>query len=81
MTQAKIAEEHAIPSLVQLLVSTPSEQIQVEVAYALGCVVLGNRDNQEKLREENGFRFRILLDLLQRPDEVGARVFFLYVVD
>ena len=54
----------------QLLVHPPSEQIQVEVAFALGCVVLSNKDNQEKLREESGFKFRILLDLLFKPDEV-----------
>ena len=71
VTQAKIAEEQAIPNLVKLLVRPPSQQIQVEVAYALGCVVLSNHDNQEKLREESGFKFRILLDLLHWQNEVA----------
>ena len=43
---------------------------QVEVAYTLGCVVLSHQENQEKLREEPGFRFDVLLDLLQSPDKV-----------
>ena len=70
VTQDKIAEEGAISTLVQLLVSPPSVEIQVEVAYSLGCVVLGNKENQEKMREEPGFSFQILLELLESSDEV-----------
>ncbi len=46
------------------------KSFQVEVAYTLGCVVLSHQENQEKLREEPGFRFDVLLDLLQSPDKV-----------
>ena len=74
VTQQKIAEEQAIPTLVQLLAKPPNENIQVQVAFTLGCVVLSNRDNQEKLREETEFKFKILLDLLHRPDEVGREI-------
>ena len=70
VTQRKIAEEHAVQTLVQLMVTPPSEDIQVEVAYALGCVVLSNTDNQEKLKEEPGFKFDILLDLLRSSKQV-----------
>ena len=64
-------EEHSIALLVQLLVAPPSEEIQVEVAYALGCVVLGNHDNQEKLQEESAFKYDVLFDLLQHSSEVS----------
>ena len=70
VTQKRIAEENAIQILVQLLIKPPSDEIQVEVAATLGCVVLGNHDNQEKLKEETGFKFDLLLDLLSSPDEV-----------
>ena len=42
---------------------------QVEVAYTLGCVVLSHHDNQEKLKEEEDFKFDVLLDLLQSSDK------------
>ncbi|XP_067649055.1 ankyrin and armadillo repeat-containing protein-like [Haliotis asinina] len=69
LTQRKIAEEGGIPILVQILLSPPSEEIHVEVAHSLACVVLSNHDNQEKLQEEQGFKFDILLDLLKSSSE------------
>ena len=42
-----------------------------QVAYTLGCVVLSNTDNQEKLHDQPGFKFDILLDLLCTGDEVS----------
>ena len=42
----------------------------MEVAYTLGCVVLNNHDNQEKLKEEEDFKFDVLLDLLQSSNKV-----------
>lgn len=71
LTQGKIAEEGAIPLLVQLLNVPPSEEIQVEVAMSLACIVLGNHGNQEKLQEEETFKFDLLLDLLNSRHEVG----------
>ena len=64
VTQKHIAEENALTTLVQLLVAPPNKEIQVEVAYTIGCVVLANAENQEKLLEEPGFKYDILLDLL-----------------
>ena len=116
MTQNKIAEEHAVSILVQLMVNPPSQEIQVEVscqrlqtvahkpftqhnvhicrwiaflqtssainswiaigvaqvAYTLGCVVLNNSENQDKLHDEPGFKFDILLQLLATADEVNT---------
>lgn len=69
VTQRRIAEEGGIPILVQILVNPPSEEVQVEVAISLGCVVLGNRQNQEKLQEEGQFNFDILLDLLRSTNK------------
>ncbi|ELU04066.1 hypothetical protein CAPTEDRAFT_159631 [Capitella teleta] len=67
--QAKISEEQGISLLVQLMLAPPSVDIQVEVAYTLGCVVLSNRENQEKLRQHAHFKFDTLLDLLESKDE------------
>ncbi|XP_070211365.1 ankyrin and armadillo repeat-containing protein-like isoform X4 [Littorina saxatilis] len=69
VTQRRIAEEGGIPILVQILLNPPSEEVQVEVAISLGCVVLSNRENQEKLQEEPNFKFDILLDLLRSRNE------------
>ena len=49
----------------------PSEEVQVEVAIALGCIVLSNTRNQELLQEEPGFNFDVLLDLLKSKSEVS----------
>ena len=40
------------------------------MAYTLGCVVLNNHDNQERLKEEEDFKFDVLLDLLQSSNKV-----------
>jgi len=65
-----MAEENAIGLLVQLLADPPSEEIQVEVAYSLACLVLGNSVNQERLSMEPAFSFDLLLQLLSSPNEV-----------
>ncbi len=71
VTQRKIAnEERAIPVLVHLFIAPPNVEIQVEVAYTLGCVILSNADNQEKIRDEPLFKFNTLLELLTSEDEV-----------
>ena len=41
------------------------------MAYTLGCVVLNNHGNQEKLKEEEDFKFDVLLDLLQSSNKVA----------
>ncbi|XP_005090203.1 ankyrin and armadillo repeat-containing protein [Aplysia californica] len=69
VTQRKIAEEGGIPVLVHLLIHPPNDEIKVEVAISLGCVVLSNKENQEKLQEEPGFKFNILLALLKSKDQ------------
>ena len=70
VTQNKIAEENAIPTLVQLLVNQSEEEIQVEVAYTIGCIVLSNKETQAKLDEETQFSFDILTRLLGSESEV-----------
>ncbi|KAK6172108.1 hypothetical protein SNE40_018060 [Patella caerulea] len=69
VTQRKIAEEGGIPILVQLLKYPLNQEIQVEVAISLACVVLSNHGNQEKLQEEPDFNFDVLLYLLRSKDE------------
>ncbi|WAQ94689.1 ANKAR-like protein [Mya arenaria] len=64
-TQNKIAEEGAIPLLVQQLNDPISEEVQVEVAISLGCIILSNTKNQDILNEEADFRFEVLLELLK----------------
>ena len=46
------------------------------MAYTLGCVVLNNHDNQEKLKEEEDFKFDVLLDLLQSSNKVDTSSLF-----
>jgi hypothetical protein len=69
--QAKIAEEQGIALLLQLMVAPPSVEIQVEVAYTLGCVVLNNKENQERLKQQTLFKFDSLLELLNSNDDVS----------
>ena len=70
VTQRYIAEEGGIPVLVHILMNPPSQEVQVEVAISLGSVVLSNRANQEKLQEEDSFKFDILLNLLTSDEQV-----------
>ena len=70
VSQKRIAEENAIPALVGILNDPMSEEVQVEVAISLGCIILGNSPNQEKLQDCDGFKFDVLLDLLKSHNEV-----------
>ena len=70
-TQTKIAEEGAIPLLVAQLNRPVSEEVQVEVAIALGCIILSNTRNQDMLNEEPDFKFDVLLDLLKSKNVVS----------
>ena len=69
VSQHAIAEERAIPILVDLMFDAPSKEVQVEVAYAISCIVLSNSENQERLSQTQ-FHFNILLDLLEHSKEV-----------
>lgn len=70
MTQEKISEEGAINTLVQLLLASRNEYIRVEIAITLGCIILGNKKNQELLLDESSFSVHLLLDLLYSTDTV-----------
>ncbi|XP_055872246.1 ankyrin and armadillo repeat-containing protein-like [Biomphalaria glabrata] len=69
VTQGKIADEGGLPVLVNLLAKPPNDEIQVEVAFTLGTVILSNHENQEKLAEEATFKFDTLLTMLRSKDE------------
>ncbi|PIK39875.1 hypothetical protein BSL78_23293 [Apostichopus japonicus] len=68
VTQEKISEEGAINTLVQLLLASRNEYIRVEIAITLGCIILGNKKNQELLLDESAFSVHLLLDLLYSTD-------------
>lgn len=69
VSQHAIAEERAIPILVDLMFDAPSKEVQVEVAYAISCIVLSNSENQDRLIKTQ-FHFNVLLDLLESSKEV-----------
>ena len=69
VTQRAIAEENTLSILVQLFLNPPNPSVQVEVAYTIGCIVLGNHANQDILMETN-FSFLTLVHLLNGYDKV-----------
>ncbi|XP_030846615.1 ankyrin and armadillo repeat-containing protein-like [Strongylocentrotus purpuratus] len=69
VTQNKIAEEGAIGTLVGLLRSSSNHHIKVEIAIALGAIILGNRGNQKLLEEEPMFSIHLLLQLMNEKDD------------
>ena len=70
VTQRAIAEENAFGVLVSLFLNPPNQNVQVEVAYTIGCLVLGNHENQELLKETD-FSYLILVQLLNEADPVS----------
>ncbi|XP_033103193.1 ankyrin and armadillo repeat-containing protein-like isoform X2 [Anneissia japonica] len=70
VTQAKIAEEHTIQTLVQLLRASHNDMIKVEIAITLGYIILGNKENEALLKEEPAFNIRLLLQLQMSKDQV-----------
>ena len=72
ITQAKIAEENTISTLVSIFCSTSNDYIKVEIAKTLACVILGNKENQALLKEEPQFEMQLLLNLLHSKKTVGS---------
>ena len=63
--QTLIAEENAIPTLVELLVDdNVPEETRVEIAYTLACIVLRHPDNLQQLNAEDNFSFDVVRRLL-----------------
>jgi hypothetical protein len=70
VVQTRIAEENAIETLVNVLTTTSSDELKVEIAYALGCIVLCHSENLEQLQQFESFSFDLVRDLLDSPVEV-----------
>ncbi|CAH2306538.1 ankyrin and armadillo repeat-containing [Pelobates cultripes] len=69
VTQDKIVEEQALPTLIHLLKTHGSIKIKVEVACTLACIVLKNAVLQAQLHEMEEFKYTDVLDLLHTPDK------------
>ncbi|CAI9727588.1 ankyrin and armadillo repeat-containing protein-like [Octopus vulgaris] len=67
--QSKIAEEGAIPVLIQLQDDSSCPEMQVEILTTLACIVLQNQNNQTLLSNEMKFNWNCLLNLLQSPKQ------------
>ncbi|CAD5114678.1 DgyrCDS3724 [Dimorphilus gyrociliatus] len=77
VSQKRMSEENSIPSLVQLIISPPNDDIKVEAACTLACVVLGNSSNQQLLKMEETFDISYVLELLYSPiDRIRLRAGF-----
>ncbi|XP_063788987.1 ankyrin and armadillo repeat-containing protein isoform X3 [Pseudophryne corroboree] len=68
VTQERIVEERALPTLVHLLKTHSSTKIKVEVGCTLACIVLRNASLQDRLHLE-GFTYPDVLDLLYDSDQ------------
>ena len=72
VTQKRIADENTIALLVQVISDNRSEELRVEAAYTIACLVLANNDNREILKEQTPFRYALMFELLQSEDEVNG---------
>ncbi|KAM9484134.1 ankyrin and armadillo repeat-containing protein isoform 3-T3 [Salvelinus alpinus] len=68
-SQRVIAEEQAIPTLLELVKHQESLQVKVQVAQTLACVLLGNQDLQTTFWEKEEFTYETVLELLRVPDQ------------
>ncbi|CAB1346712.1 unnamed protein product [Coregonus sp. 'balchen'] len=68
-SQRVIAEEQAIPTLLELVTHHESLQVKVQVAQTLACVLLGNQDLQTAFWEKKEFTYETVLELLRVPDQ------------
>ncbi|KAJ8403521.1 hypothetical protein AAFF_G00352930 [Aldrovandia affinis] len=69
-SQEAIADEKAIPTLVELLKYHKSLQVKVLVAQTLACVALGNQELQVAISNQRDFTYNHVLELLQAQDQV-----------
>uniref|UniRef100_A0A0L8GFV9 Uncharacterized protein n=2 Tax=Octopus bimaculoides TaxID=37653 RepID=A0A0L8GFV9_OCTBM len=67
--QSKIAEEGAIPVLIQRQDDSSCPEMQVEILTTLACIVLQNQNNQTLLSNEMKFNWNTLRNLLQSPKQ------------
>uniref|UniRef100_A0A8C7GJE3 Ankyrin and armadillo repeat containing n=1 Tax=Oncorhynchus kisutch TaxID=8019 RepID=A0A8C7GJE3_ONCKI len=68
-SQRVIAEEQAIPTLLELVKHQESLQVKVQVAQTLACVLLGNQELQTTFWEKEEFTYETVLELLRVPDQ------------
>lgn len=74
-TQLELADKGAFEILVPLLEQPPNKTIQIETAYAISCLLLGNQKNEEYVN--NKLDLKIILDLLKEKDIVSESIFIL----
>ncbi|XP_078083839.1 ankyrin and armadillo repeat-containing protein [Mustelus asterias] len=72
ISQHKITEEGGMDVLLNLLFSTHSSQVEVEVLHSLACIVLGNIELQKVLMKKKGFTYKLVLNHLKSADKVGC---------
>uniref|UniRef100_A0A671T7R3 Ankyrin and armadillo repeat-containing protein-like n=2 Tax=Sinocyclocheilus anshuiensis TaxID=1608454 RepID=A0A671T7R3_9TELE len=63
-SQKIIYREKAIPTLLELLKTHESLEVQVQVAKTLACVLLGNQKLQREFWEQEDFSYDIILELM-----------------
>ncbi|KAG9349421.1 hypothetical protein JZ751_027864 [Albula glossodonta] len=68
-SQMAIAEEKAIPTLLELLKHHRSLQVKVLVAQTLACVMLGNQELQVTIMNQGEFTYNHVLQLLHAQDQ------------
>ncbi|XP_030060321.1 ankyrin and armadillo repeat-containing protein isoform X2 [Microcaecilia unicolor] len=68
-SQKAVINSRGLRFLAALMIHSHCEVIQVEAAYALAAVVLGNRESMEMLFESKGFDYTHVLRLLESSQE------------
>ncbi|XP_068079437.1 ankyrin and armadillo repeat-containing protein isoform X1 [Danio rerio] len=68
-SQKTVYREQAIPTLLELLKAHKSQEIKVQVAQTLACVLLGNQKLQREFWEQEDFSYENIVELLNAENK------------
>ncbi|PVD21084.1 hypothetical protein C0Q70_19250 [Pomacea canaliculata] len=66
--QSTVSGSRGVKLLVALMVHSYSEEVQVESAYTLGCIALGNSDTMEEIHNHPDFSYVRILKMMYAAD-------------
>ncbi len=69
-SQFELADKGAFDILLKIIENTKSENIKIETAHSIACLLLGNAENESKLN--NRLNIREIISFLNDNDKVGS---------
>jgi hypothetical protein len=72
-SQLELVEKGAFDVLLRIIETTKSEDIKIETAHSIACLLVGNKDNEAKL--DNKLDLKEIIALLKESNKVNVLIY------